>query len=224
MSEASEYADRAVVDIETSVIPNVESFLGDVKAPANYRSEEAIKGYLEKATTKEREKASLDPDLCRIVAIAYQDVGQGIDLNPVGWIARNEEDERRMLTAFWKRAKSKLGGHKTLIGFNINDFDVPVLMRRSLYLGVPFLQYEVGKYRHPKVVDLMQILSMDGKLNYRSKDWYCRRFGIRVDGDPLESGRDVMEAIVTGDYDAVLAHAKIDVRKEYLLAEKVGVL
>lgn len=224
MSEAGEYADRAVVDIETSVIPGVEEYFGSIQAPANYKKPEAIEKYIEEAKVKERDKASLDPDLCRIVAIAYQGVGQGIDLNPVGWIARDEEQERKMLAAFWKRAKSKLGGPKTLIGFNINDFDVPVLMRRSLYLGIPFIHYEVGKYRHPKIIDLMQILSMDGKLNYRTKDWYCRRFGIQVDGDPLANGRDVMEAIVTGNYDAVLAHAKTDVRKEYLLAEKVGVL
>jgi DNA polymerase III epsilon subunit-like protein len=219
----SEYAERAVIDIETSVIPGVSQFLGEIKAPSNYKNEESIAKYIEKAQLEESSKAALDPDLCRIVAIAFQDVEPGVPLAPKCGIARNEDEERKLLTRFWQAMKCKLGGPKTLIGFNINDFDVVALMRRSLYLGVPWIKYEVGRYRHPRIVDIMQELSYDGKLKYRSLDFYCKRFGIE-EPDPLKSGADVIERIAMGDYESAKAHCIADVRKEYRLAEAVGLL
>jgi DNA polymerase elongation subunit (family B) len=219
----SEFADRAVFDIETSVAPNVDQWLGSIQAPSNYKDEAKIAEYIEKARNQELAKAALDPDLCRVVAIAYQDIEDGYQLNPVGWTAKNEDEERRMLTAFWKRMRSQYGGPKTLIGFNINEFDVPTLMRRSLYLNVPMVKYEVGRYRHPRIVDIMQELSYDGKLKYRTLEFYCKRFGIE-EPDPLKSGYEVLERVVMGDYASVLAHCKADVRKETRLAEAVGLL
>jgi 3'-5' exonuclease len=211
-------SERIVLDIETSTIPGVESFLGQIRAPANYKKPEAIEKYIAEAREKELDSAELDPDLCRIVAIAYQDVAPDIPIDPQGWTAADSHEERDMLEQFWKVVRAGYAGPKVLIGFNILDFDVPALLRRSLYLGVTAVKYDVSRFRHHRIVDIMQELSMDGKLKYRSKDWYCRRLGIVENGDPLESGASVRAAIQKGDYESVLAHAKVDVRKEYRLA------
>jgi hypothetical protein len=59
-------------------------------------------------------------------------------------------------------------------------------------------------------------------VKYRSKDFYCRRFGIKVD-DPYTGG-DVMRLVAEKDYDAILRHCKCDVEKEYYLAKRIGLL
>lgn len=213
------FSDQVVTDIETSVIPGVRDFLGNIEAPAHYKKPETIARYIEEQAEKEALLAALDVDLLRIVSIGWWDEREAA---PLAYIAKNEEEEATMLARFAKRLQSPAGGVKSIVGFNVLDFDVPALMRRALYLGVKFPQYEVGRYRHPRVVDLMKILSMDGKLKYRKLDFYCKRFGIQV---PDEfSGADIPRLVVEGNWQGVVNHVKADVRKERALAERLGLM
>lgn len=211
--------DALVFDIETSVIPGAAAFCGEVQAPAHYKNEEAIASYVTKKSEKELSQAATDPDLCRIVTICWKEPG---DDRVLGYLARDDEEERRMLEKFWLRIRSKTRGIKTLVGYNIHGFDLPVLLRRSLYLNVQPPDIHIKRYKVDHTVDLMQVLSFDGRLTYRKKEFYLRRLGIDIP-NPC-SGADVPGLIAMGDYDTVLAHCKADVEGEYQMALRLGVI
>ena len=158
-------------------------------------------------------KCGLDVDLCRIVAIAVQD--EGMD-RPCVWLSASDLDERDALRRFWLIAE---GAH--LIGFNCLGFDLPVLFRRSLYLGVPTPRIVIDKFKHPQVTDLMQVLSFNGALRLRGLAFYAKRFGFAVDDDL--TGADIAGAVAEGRWAEIHAHVSADVQRTALLAAKLGV-
>jgi len=205
------------VDIETSAVEDVGEYLelGDIKVPSNYKDPEKIEFYKASKLAEKIDKAAVEPDLCRIVAIGAQSSTSDI---PFVQTAPDETSERAMIASWWDYA-----GDQILMGYNALDFDVPVLLRRSLYLGVHAPQVEVSRFRHPRVVDLLQILSMDGKLTWRSLDWYCcRRFRLDVPEDEI-SGADIPGLVEAGEWVQVKDHVVADVKKTVALAIRLGV-
>lgn len=210
-----------VFDFETSVIPNVGDFSGEIgRPPARMKDPEKIKAWIENATVRASEFAALDFDLARIVCGVW--CSDGVRLR--GAVAKNEDEERVLLQKFWKAVNGTGGnaGRPTLIGFNILEFDLPLAVRRSQYLDVAYPEIEMSRYRHRNAEDLMQILTFDGKVNARKLEFYCRRFGIEV--EDKFNGADVPNLVMLGDYESVKAHCIADVRKEWKLAERLGVL
>jgi predicted PolB exonuclease-like 3'-5' exonuclease len=210
-----------MLDIETAPIPDVETHLGQIKVPANYTKPESIAKYLEEKTAEERDKTSLDPDLCRIVALAFQ--FQGTDAIQGGF-AIDAVAEKSLLERWWKVVRNE-AFVPTYTGFNIAGFDLPVLIRRSQFLGVSHPTIRLGRYGYqmPHVQDLQNILTMDRheKFRLRSKDWWLKRLGIDQVENPC-TGADVGALIALGDYDTVLAHCKADVANEVKLAQWAG--
>lgn len=154
--------------------------------------------------------AALDPDLCRIVAIGW---ARGVDAQV--WTL-SEELEIDGLQAFWSRV-----GQSSFLGFNILVFDLPVLIRRSQYLGVSYPALNLDRYRTPHV-DLMQVLSFRGAQKFRSLDFYAKRFKIGI-ADPV-SGKDIAGLVQAGNWEAVRAHCQADLAKTRLLAQRLGLL
>jgi hypothetical protein len=203
-----------VFDLETAPIDDAAQYLESASAPANYKDPEKISAYIAEADRQALNKAALDVDLCRVVALGWRDELSGkTDVR----IAANEDEERDMIAAFWKYM-----GTGTFIGYNVLDFDLPVLLRRSLYLGIEAPKIDLGKYRHDRVIDLMQMLAFDGKLKYRSLGFYCRR--LNIPSDDKTTGADIGEMVARGDWGAVEAHCRADVDKTVALAERIGVL
>ena len=110
----------------------------------------------------------------------------------------------------------------TLVGFNCLSFDLPVLLRRSLYLGVHAPHVPLNKYRPGRVVDLMQLLAYQGTVTYRSLGFYCRRFGISVPDEV--TGADVAALVAAGEWRQVRDHVRADVAKTAQLAGRIGVI
>lgn len=206
-----------IFDVESVAIANASEFLEPATAPSNYVKPEAIASYVEKANAEQLAKAALDVDLARIVCIGVSD-GSGA----VCTIAKDEDEERGALAAFWRRMTLP-PTRPALIGFNCLGFDLPLLLRRSLYLGVKTPTLQMGKYRHDGIVDLMLSLSFDGALRYRGLGFYARRFGLDVPVD-LHSGGDIASLVAAGDYDAVASHCRCDVETTVALARRMGVL
>ena len=157
---------QLVLDIETSVIPDVREFLGHIKAPANYKKPESIAKYLEEAAAEEAQRAALDADLCRIVTIAWWEVGQPA---PLGYIAKNEEEEAKMLTNFGKLVLIKtfrqilvledgfniisirraLIGHRLCIRlFQVHTSILPLLVLLLCWLLRGYLEEDPSKQKH----------------------------------------------------------------------------
>ena len=59
-------------DIETAPLPEAKNYADyDKEPPKNYKKEESIVEWRRASVAKQLEKAALDPDLCRVVAIGW---------------------------------------------------------------------------------------------------------------------------------------------------------
>ena len=201
-----------VFDIETAPLADAEAYLPTPRARANLRDPAKIEADLADKAAAALEKAALDPDLCRIVAAGWECDGMA-----ESEVCQNAAQERRMLEWFWRRSQGT-----TLVGFNCLGFDLPVLLRRSLYLGVRAPHLSLNKYRPGRVVDLMQLLAYQGTLAYRSLAFYCTRFGITV--EDAVTGADVGALVAAGEWRKVHDHVRADVAKTAELAGRVGVI
>jgi hypothetical protein len=204
-----------VFDVESYPIDGAADFIEPAVAPANYKDPAVIASYIAKANAEAVAKAALDVDLARIVAIGWT---AGDDI-AIASTAQTESDERELLTAFWKRITQP----PTLIGFNCLAFDLPLILRRSLYLGVPTPRLQMGKYRHDGIIDLMLSLSFDGALRYRSLAFYVKRFDLDVPPNPC-NGSEIGMLVAAGKWDEVAEHCRCDVAATVALARRMGVL
>lgn len=204
-----------VVDIETVAMENVE--VEPVSAPANYKDEAKIAAYVSEKTTEQRLKAALYPWTARVIALGWCHQGnEAVEVR----IANSEAGEATMLREFW----GLVNDGRTLVplvGFNHRAFDLPVLMARSMLLGVPHPEVSVDRYRSPNP-DLMQILTWNGAIPARSLKWFATRFGLNV--DDAFSGALIAQLYEDQNWDAIKAHVTSDVTLTRQLAERVGVL
>lgn len=206
----NENARRLVFDIETAPLAEASGYLEPVDAPANYKDPAKIEAYIAEKSAQELDRCSLDVDLCRVVAIGWCLEGDAPTVTTVA-----EATETQLIAAFWQIADLR-----HLVGFNCLGFDLPVLLRRSLYLGVVRPTIQIDKYRHPAVTDLSDELSFAGKLRLRGLAFYCKRFGIEVP-DTL-SGADIAAAVREGRWADVASHCAADITKTARLGEKLG--
>jgi DNA polymerase elongation subunit (family B) len=207
---------RIVCDIETYALPDAAEFIDEPTAPSNWKDPDKIAEYVREATAKAISRCALDIDLCQIVAVGIYDpeADQPITLH----LASNGVEEGAALEAFWEAAR-----HRSIVGFNILNFDLPVLIRRSQYLNVDYPHtISVDRYRSTHV-DLAELLSFNRKISpWRSLDFYCRRFGIDV--PDLVKGKDIDALVKAEDWAGVARHCRSDILKTKLLAERLGVL
>lgn len=238
----SEDSLRMVIDIETVPLPNVEDYLDPpapipapdfsligpaknlvdpvkIAADVEKRRQAAIDAHLdqcEQQATKWRElveRCALDADLCQIVAVGFirEDWNE-----PKVFTMHQPVSEASWLAAFWREV-----GQRVTVGYNTIGFDLPVLLRRSLYLGVQHPTINIDKYR-TNHIDLQMRLSYNGALKFRPLSFYCKRFGIACDDET--SGKDIGAFVAAGEWDKVAAHCRADVLKTKALAERMGLL
>lgn len=213
MGLQSENARRIVLDVETVALPDAAVFVPTPRAPKSYKDDAKIKSYIQEKYNEEVEHAGLDPDLGCIVAIGV--MMEGTDEPSV--VSRAQYTEEFMLDWLWKSV-----GPRITVGFNTLGFDLPMCLRRSLYLGVPTPNINLDKYRTPHL-DLQQILSFRGVFKYRSLDFYCRRFDLKVPDDSVV-GADIPKLVAEGNWAAVEDHCASDVKKTAALARRMGLL
>lgn len=243
MGYQNEGARRFVIDIETYPIDGAADYLDPVEpipepdlslvtaaknltdpvkvaADLEKRKQAAIEAYHEQVEQQARKRAellercALDPDLCRIVALGWMaEDAEEIQV----YLGKDEHSEATALMLFWKALDQRV-----TIGYNQVGFDLPILARRSLYLGVDAPALNLDKYRSNHI-DLQQRLSLNGTKPYRSLNWYCKRFGLDVPAD-VTSGKDIGALVAEGNWEAVAAHCEADVRKTKALAARMGLL
>lgn len=218
-----------VLDIETLPISNAADFvaLDDISAPSNYKDEAKIAAYVAAEREKRIADAALDLDLARLCAI-------GLAVHPASsWpfgsqaaVVRDEESEGRELEALARELDPHSRDFATLITFAGHRYDLPLLMRRAKYLGVPFPRLNLDRYRSPHI-DLYDELTMKGAIKAHSLRWYMRRHGWTdlLDADPLKNGgADVATAAAEGRWDDIAAHVRVDVLGTLRLAVWMGVV
>lgn len=207
-----------VLDVETAAIADVETYLEPVSAPSNYRDESKIAAYIAEETKRQLDRAALDIDLARLVALGWDD---GKDSGV--YIIRDEVAERTILGEFWHRFwPVYVPGNTIAVTFNGLGYDLPLLLRRSLYLGVTAPKLQLDRYKHVDVIDLLALLNLDGRLKSHSLRFYAQRFGISVDDE--STGADTGGLVAAGDWEAVEAHCAADVATTKALAKRMNIL
>jgi hypothetical protein len=163
-------------------------------------------------------RASLDWNLSRIVALAYQCHG---DEDVTVYSCHNEDEERQALVNFWK---DSIG--RRIVGFCARTFDVPTLIQRSRLLGINHPRVRIDRFGRGDVVDVRDVLTFDDAryeaIMPRSLKSFCRRFGLQVD-DEID-GKDIGQLVQQGQWELVKSHVKSDVELTVSLAKRVGVL
>lgn len=89
------------------------------------------------AVTRQRTELSVTPEYCRVVALGY---ALGLGQGPFAWVeglphyeTTNLVDETFILSEFWRIAEAR---DTVLVGYNLLDFDLRVILVRSALLGV----------------------------------------------------------------------------------------
>lgn len=212
---------KLILDIETAPCERAADFLEDPKPPSNYKNPEAIASYVENAKVEALAKCGLDPDLGRIVALGWMLEGQE---EPTVRTCRAEVDEADALKELWRLVVLPSGAHRPLVTFNGNGFDLPFLMRRSLYLGMVYPQLNIDRFRTTHI-DLMAKLTFNGILKAHSLKFYAKRFCLPVEDDT--KGADIPALVRDGSdtaWRAIHDHCKADVLTTYLLASRLQLI
>jgi hypothetical protein len=208
-----------ITDIESAPHPDAERMLPEFKHNAGTNDPDKRAAQIAEKRANALANAALDPDLCRIVAIGswWEDEAQ-----PILELCRDEHDERESLKEFWQLYAQRRHEHPytVIVGSNVLGFDLPVMVRRSLYLQVDVPMLERGKYRHRDVIDLKSLLCDDDRLAWRSLDYYVRRFNLDVPHDPID-GAQIPALVAAGNWDAVREHLRLDLIKTRALALRV---
>jgi predicted PolB exonuclease-like 3'-5' exonuclease len=205
-----------ILDLETAAIGDADQYIEPAEAPANYKDAAKIAEYVASATARAVDRCGLDPDLCRIVALGWM---FGTDKGPTVRVCKTDTEEKDTLDQFWRDFIA--GGEPSMVTFNGLKFDIPVLLRRSLYLRVPHPPINLDRYRTPHI-DLFNRLTFNGAIQGHSLKFYLSRFGIP--NDDLTSGKDIAALVKAGEWDAVAAHCASDVVSTKLLAERIGAI
>ena len=203
-----------VFDIETCPLAECAEYVTEpIEAPSNYKDPVKIAAYIEEKRKEQIAKAALDVDLCQIVAVGTATGDNGA----VYAVTLAEATEVEMLTAFWAQAEAR-----PLVGFNCLAFDLPVLLRRSLYLDIPTPRVTLQRYQNEWVTDVSDVLSNYGRLKWRSLAFYCKRFGI--DFDASVTGEDIGRLVTEEQWATIQGHVRNDVEATRELALRIGAL
>jgi predicted PolB exonuclease-like 3'-5' exonuclease len=205
------------VDIETVAIADADTYLEPVSAPVNYKDEAKIAAYIAEERARQIDRAALDLDLNRIIALGIKEPGQ-----PTFVMTEQDSGEAVMLNTLWDTWNGWAKRHAPmLVTFGGINFDVPVLLRRSLYLGIkaPYIQND--RYKHPQQIDLASILSMNGSLKMRGLQFFLQRFGYPGGGQDV-TGKDIGQLYAEGNWQAIADHCRADVDGTAWLAERIG--
>lgn len=196
-----------VLDVATAPIADAAAYLdGQIDAPSNYKDPQKIADYIATVRAERAEKAAVDMDLARITGIAVRGAFGSCVL-----LAQNELQEREHLE--WLALTIDRAPVITYGGFH---FDLPVLMRRALYLGVDFPELSTDRYRSDHL-DLCEILSDRDPKRRRPLGFYVKRLGWTDLSKPLDGAAEA-KVLETGQWAELAASMTHDVEATYRLA------
>lgn len=205
-----------ILDLETCGLPQSKDWLEPLSAPSNYKDEAKKASYIAEAEAERLEKLALDPDCNRIVAMGFVDAAGG---DPIVYLMRDEFEEKEHLKMFADIYRQQ---STRLVTFNGFRFDLPVLMRRAMYLDVPFPTFSVDRYRSEHI-DLWQRLSFNGAISAHSLKFYAKRLGIgtldKVGGADIGK---LVAADTKESWQAIYDHVLSDIGLTHSVAMRLG--
>jgi len=146
----------------------IDLYCENIKAPLNLKDPEKIKQAIEKKKAESVKAMSIDTDYADIFCIGVYEVGgeaKIISLEDFAEILLKED-------------------YITLVGFNSNKFDIPLIIKNGIKRGIdmPYRELKEATNRFSKrcikSVDLMEVLGEYGK--FKSLDTYLQIYlGIK---------------------------------------------
>lgn len=204
-----------VVDVATAPIDQIEKFADPdaIKAPDHYKDPVKIADYEDRQRLVIGEKGALDPDLSRVTAIGTLD--PSLSSEPTILLLKTEAEEKSSIEALGDLIDN--APDLTLITFNGFAFDLPVLMRRARYLGVPFPRIPLEHWKSPHI-DVLLALRFERPQIFKahSLQFYVRRLGWTDLQKPL-SGPEEANVWKSGKWDALHASIRHDCIATYRL-------
>lgn len=164
-------------DIETGPLPDAELFAtippfdpSEVKT-GNIKDPEKIAAKIKECEVNYwndiRDQAALSPVTGKVLAV-------GVETQKQSSLLAYAEPET--LTLFWSLFKDS---DNHFIGFNIFNFDLPFLIKRSWKLGVTVPNgVRKGRYWSDRFIDLRDLWQLGDRQAKGSLDVICRHFGI----------------------------------------------
>lgn len=208
-----------IMDLEAVAIDNVEQFVEPVEAAKNLKDPDKIAADVERKQREQVDRAALFPWTCRVVCLGWiNDEGHERIVT-----CRDERAEADALQQFWADCVFRDDGRfiRPIITFCGRTYDLPVVLARSMLLGVPAPALNMDRYRSPNI-DLADRLTWHGAIQLRSLKFFARRFGIPVE-DTI-SGADIAGLVAADQWTDVAAHCLSDVRLTRALAERMGIV
>jgi DNA polymerase elongation subunit (family B) len=192
-------------DIETEANPEALALMPEPQAPGNYKDEAKIAAYIAEKKAEQIERAALDADYGRVIAVAWK-----IDHKPTESRVEIQGycDERDIISSFWDQFSAQ---NAICCGYNVIGFDLPYLMRRSfdLEIKVPMIP-DLRKYQTHPTLDLMGVLY--GWQNFKGLKFVAQRYGLYNPLPDLDGSR-----VAHMDVETLCAYVENDVNLVYQL-------
>ena len=176
-------------DIETAPLPDIELTELEPEFTAARNLKDPVKIELDIANKKQawRDDAALSAITGRVVAIGYATASQEVILDI-------QDDETEMLRNFWARWDDREWGAGVWAGFNIFNFDLPFLVRRSWKHRIQVPLVRETRWWSSRFVDLRQSWQLGDYQAHGNLDQVCRHLGL---GKKTGNGADFAALLKT---------------------------
>ena len=235
---------RIYFDIETGPLPESEllpmlpPFDASEVRVGNLKDEAKIAAKIAEAELNHRrdfiDRAALDATTGRVIAIGLLTLTphprplSPSDAERVAATGREQigeveiigdDDEAATLREFWKRWKWEDGRPVEFVGFNVLQFDLPFLVRRSWKLRVPVpAGLRRGRYWGDGILDLRDVWQLGDRQARGSLDAIARHLGI---GGKNGDGKEFAK-LWQSDRQKAVAYLKNDLELTARIAESLG--
>ena len=225
---------RIYFDIETGPLPESEllpmlpPFDASEVRVGNLKDEAKIAAKIAEAELNHRrdfiDRAALDATTGRVIAIGLLTPHPGplpsAEREKAGEVEIiGDDDEAATLREFWKRWKWEDGRPVEFVGFNVLQFDLPFLVRRSWKLRVPVpAGLRRGRYWGDGILDLRDVWQLGDRQARGSLDAIARHLGI---GAKNGEGKEFAK-LWQNDREKAIAYLKNDLELTARIAESLG--
>lgn len=187
-------------DIETVVLTlsqeDVDRIRQEYRPPANFKVAETIERHREESVKTYVDDNKFKINGCRPIAAGITLVSRDLEVLSTNGFASDDSIE---VASWWANQINSIPGHNLkLLGYNIKNFDLPILSSWIAKAGTS-LKRKLGKWG---VVDL---------LEYPLKGYKLKKiapyYGVKI---PSMDGSGVAALHRDGDWESILAYVKAD--------------
>lgn len=197
-----------IFDIETTPDDLPEELLPECKL-GNLKDPEKIKVKQEEFKQGMIKDMSVSPYMCKIVS--YQAWSYKEDK----FVDVPSDNERDIIECIW----DDFGGHDMLIGHNILNFDLRVILFRTMFHGLTSSRkLPLKKYQVYPIYDTMEIMAGWNSSQWKGLNWLAQRLGV---GQKENDSCRVYEWHQAGEIEKIHEHCRNDVLLNKAVYEKM---